>query len=345
MRSIYDLVDTRELIATVREVIERETENQLRAFLPYRNVEDIDYRFVRVNRTNHAAQIRAFDTPAQRGRRPGASERRGSLPSISEILDLSESERIRLRRIAGGDVGDIIAENVFSDAATAAMAVANRLELLRGEVLATGQIAIDEGGVLQTINYEVPAQLQVAAAVAWTDTANADIIGDLFTWDEAYKDHGNNSAGAFITSTRVRNLALRNAGIQRLVYGGNNVGQLVTVEQLNQVLAAHGLPTMVTYDRKVEDATGTEQRVIAEDMLIFVPGAGDAARRLGETQMGVTEEAVAAVDARAIAIEEAPGLVAVNLQQDHPVLTATLATCIGLPVLQQPDKVLQADVF
>lgn len=345
MDFIFDLVDTQELIATVREVIERESVNQLRAFLPYRSVEDIDYRFFRGERTNHAARVRAFDTPAQRGRRPGASERRGSLPAISEMLDLTESERIRLRRLAGGDVADIIRDNVFNDAAITAMAVANRLELLRGEVLSTGQIVIDEGGVLQTIDYEVPAELQVAAATPWTDTANADIIDDLFTWDEARKDHGNGDAGAMITSTRVRNLALRNEGIQRLVYGANNVGQLVTVEQLNQVLAAHGLPPFVTYDRKVEDATGTEQRVIAEDMLIMVPGAGDAARRLGETQMGVTEEALAAVDARAIAVDDAPGLVAVTLQQDHPVLTATLSTCIGLPVLQQPDKVLQADVF
>lgn len=345
MQLVYDLVDTPELIATVRAIIERETQNRLRQYLPFRNVADIDYRFVQANRANHAASIRAFDTPAQRGRRPGATEKRGSLPAISEILDLTESERLRLRRLAGGSLGNLVRDNIFADAANAAQAVANRFELLRGEVLTTGQIVIDEGGVNQVIDYELPAELDVAAAVAWTDTVNADIIGDLFTWLEAYNDQGNDGAGVLVTSTRTRGLMLRNEGIQRLVYGPNAGGQIVTIEGLNQVLQAHGLPPVVTYDRKVEDAAGVEQRVIAEDRLLFLPGTGDAGRRLGETQMGVTEEAVTLAEARQISVDDAPGIVAVNLKQDHPVLTATLATAIGVPVLQNPNRLLTADVF
>lgn len=347
MQIVYDLVDVQELTITARAVLERETQNRLRQYLPFRNVVDIDYRFVQTNRANHAASIRAFDTPAQRGRRPGASERRGSLPAISEILDLTESESLRLRRLVGDQtgIGGAVRDNIFADAAITAQAVANRLELLRGEVLSTGQIAIDEGGVLQTIDYELPAALNVAAAVAWTDTVNANIIGDLFTWLEAYNDHGNDGAGVILTSTRTLGLMLRNQGIQRIAFGPNASDRIVGPEALNQVLGAYGLPPVATYDRKVEDAAGVEQRVIAEDRLIFLPGAGDAARRLGETQMGVTEEAVNAVGARQIGIDQAPGLITLPLKQDHPSLTATLSTGIGLPVLQAPKRLLTADVF
>jgi hypothetical protein len=348
MQIVYDLVDTAELTATVRAVIERETENRLRAYLPFRNVVDIDYRFVRVNRANHAASIRAFDTPAQRGRRPGATESRGSLPAISEILDLTESEKLRLRRIAGAGAGTIAAairDNVFADAATAAQAVANRLELLRGEVLSTGQIVIDEGGVNQVIDYEVPAELIVAAPVAWTDTVNSNPINDLFTWLEAYNDNGNDGAGVILTSDRVRNLLLRNEAVRQLAASSAGTPSIITPGVLNNVLEAHGLPPIVTYNRKVQDAAGVEQRVIAEDRLLFLPGTGDAGRRLGETQMGVTEEAVNAAEARRLTLDEAPGLVAVTLKQDHPSLTAVLATAIGLPVLQSPSRLLSADVF
>jgi hypothetical protein len=351
MRILYDLVDTRELTVTARAVLERERQNRLRQYLPFRNVTDIDYRFLQINRANHAASIRAFDTPAQRGRRPGGSERRGSLPAISEIIDLTESESLRLRRLVGDQNGlaGVVRENIFADAAIAAQSVANRLELLRGEVLSTGQISIDEGGVVQVIDYELPAELNVAAPVAWTDTVNADIIGDLFGWLEAYNDQGNDGAGVIVTSTRVLGLMVRNEGIQRIAYGPNASDRIVTPEALNQVLGAYGLPPVATYDRKVQDAAGVEQRVVAEDRLLFLPGTDDGGRRLGETQMGVTEEAVNAANegpaARRIPIDEAPGLVAVTLKQDHPSLTATLATGIGLPVLQSPKRLLTADVF
>ena len=347
MRTIYDLVDVAELTFTAREILERETDNRLRAFLPYREVADIDYRFVRAQRANRAASIRAFDTPAQRGRRPGATETRGSLPSISEILDLTESETLRLRRLAGTPVGQAIRDNIFGDAALTAQAVANRLELLRGEVLSTGRIAIDEGGVVAEIDYQVPQDLVVSAPIGWDVLADADPVTDLFGWLEAYNDAGNDGAGVLVTSTRVRGLMLRSPVLRELARGPGSATSIVTVDELNRILQAHGLPLVWTYDRKVEDADGVEHRVIPEGKVIFLPGDGDQARRLGETQMGVTEEAVAAAESSQVQLtaDDAPGLMVVPLRQDHPPLTATLATCIGLPVLSDPSRVLIADVL
>lgn len=335
MRNVFDLVDTRELVATVRSL--EFGRNELQRYLPNTEVVDIDFRLVRVDRLNRAAPIRAFDTPAPRGRRPGATELRGALPPISEILDLTESERLRLRRlIGGGDVAELIADAIFNDAAITAAAVANRLELLRGEALATGMILIDENGVLQAVDYEIPADNKVVAPVAWTGAA--DIVNDFFTWQEQYVDEAGSGAVEAVMSTRARSLALRNAGVRDLV---GTAAPQATPQALNDVLEANGLPRIRVYDRKVEDATGVVQRVIPEDRVIFLPGDDE---RVGETQLGVTEEAVALVNARELDLDDAPGLTAVVMQADEPVRTSTKVAGIGLPVIDRPEAVLTADI-
>lgn len=337
MRNVFDLVDTRELVATIRSL--EFGRNELQRYLPNSEVVDIDFRLIRLDRLNRAAPIRAFDTPAPRGRRPGATEMRGALPPISEILDLTESERLRLRRlVGGGDVGDLIAEAIFNDAALSAAAVANRLELLRGEAMWSGMIVIDENGVAQAVDYEIPALNKVAAPIAWTAT-NADIVNDFFTWQEQYVDEAGDGAVEALMSTRARSLALRNAGVRDLV--GTSAPQ-ATPQALNDVLEANGLPRIRVYDRKVEDATGVVQRVIPEDRVIFLPGDDN---RIGETQLGVTEEAVTLVNARELDLEDAPGLVAVTMVSDEPVRTSTKVAGIGLPVIDQPNRILTADVF
>lgn len=340
MRLVYDIVPPRLLTATIRQF--PFGENRLQAFLPNRPVEDIDYRFTSGRRANRAARVRAFDTPAQIGRRAGLTESRGSLPSISDMLPLSESEHLRLRRLTGTE-GDLIRQGIFDDAYQAASAVANRIELLRGEALATGEIVIDEGGVQQAIDYGQPGDLQVAASTPWDDSA-ADILGDLLNWLEAYNDHGNDGAGTILTSTRIINLMLRNAEIRQLVHGSNGP-QIVSIDALNGTLQAHGLPPVAAYNRRVHDANGEAVRVISEDTLLFLPDTEDGQGRLGETQLGVPEEAVQAVQAQQMAREDAPGLIAVTLRQDHPVLTATLVTSIALPVIEQPDRFLSAGVL
>lgn len=346
MRTIYDLVDVDELTLVGRGVLEREVTNRLAAYLPFRSVTDIDWKTFKVGRANRAASIRAFDTPAQRGRRPAASTKRGSLPAVSELLDLTESETLRLRRLAGGELGNAIADNVFNDAVLCAQAVANRYELLRGEVLATGQIVIDEGGVDQAIDYEVPDDLIVTAAAGW-DTEDAEPFTDLLSWFEAYNDHGNDGVGVLLTSTRVRGLMLRDPSIRALVRGvGPGVPTSpLTPAELDAELSRQGLPPIATYDRKVEDAEGDLHRVIPQGQVMFLPGTGDAAGRLGETQMGVTEEAVNAVEAREISVDDAPGLIVLPLRQDHPPVTSVLATSIGLPVLSEPERLLTASVL
>lgn len=339
---VYDITDTRELTVTVRE-LEANQDDQLRPFLPSRSVEDLDYRIIEIDPTNRIAPVRAFDTPAPTGVRPGARERRGSLPPISIQYPLTEAERHAVRRLYGVE-GDAVARNVYNDAATGTRNITNRLELLRGEAMSTGQIVIDENEVNQAIDYGLPADNQQTAPTAWNTTDadgnyTADVLGNLLNWNEIYPGDG---AGVMLTSKRVRSLMLQNQGIRDLLHVPSSLPS-VPQGQLGQVLDMFGLPSLQVYDRTVEDASGNEVRVIPENKVIFLPGQGS--QRIGETQFGLTEEAVSLAQSRVLAAAEAPGLVAVTLRSDDPVMTSTKVAAIGLPVIQRPRYVLYADVF
>jgi len=166
MRYIYDLMDFAELTAYARErVNDNRGRSLLAQFLPDEYRASIEYRTIQARRANRAASIRAFDTPAQIGRRGTLKDVRGKLPPISQILPLSESEQITLRQIYGGpnaDVAEVLEDAVFNDVDNVVTSVYNRIELLRGEVLSTGTILIPE--LQQEVDYGVDPLNIVAAA-------------------------------------------------------------------------------------------------------------------------------------------------------------------------------------
>src|SRR5690606_21089403 len=129
-----------------------------------------------------------YDTPARIGRRPGVTDRRGSLPPISEILPLSESERIRLRRLRGG-AADTIRQSVYADAAIGAAAVADRVGLLRGAAPSAGQVNIDARGVTRVVHCGLPVDHLETAADDWTNVSTANILEELLGWRQTYIDN------------------------------------------------------------------------------------------------------------------------------------------------------------
>ncbi|WP_108665154.1 major capsid protein [Euzebya rosea] len=344
MNLVTNLVPLDVLTATIREL--EFGENELQAYLPNVMVEDVDYRFAEVSRSNRAARIRAYDAPPEVGKRPGVTERRGGLPPISEIYPLTESERVRLRRMRGGAL-DVIRRSVYTDSALGTSAIANRVEMLRGEALSTGEVVIDEGGVTVTIDFGVPSGSKKTAATAWTTVTGNDILTEELGWLAAYRLAAGGAPGEAVTSFQALSLMLRNAAVREQLSVGGTVPSIVTPSQLNDFRRSHGLPPIRVYDRQVEDADGNLQRVIAENKLVYLPGSGetDPSRRVGETQWGVTEESAELAERQIIDADDAPGVVAVTLKDDLTSTTYTKVSGIALPVIKQPRKILTATLW
>lgn len=330
---VFDLIEPADMLDFVRTEATELNRNVFRLsdFLPSREVDDIEYRFLSGNFNDvDAATYRTYDTEAPIAGRQGAERRSGALPPISRKIRLGEEERLRQRALDRGDNSTIV-DQLYNDAAQMVRAVQARLEMARGEALYSGKIVLNENGVMATIDFGRAAGHTVAPGTLWSNPA-ADILGDLLSWVETYVDTNGSPPGGILTSTTVVRDMLRNTGIRELA---------VSRAALDSVLSNYELPPLLQpYDVKVR-VNGVATRVIPADRLILMPSADEP---LGDTFYGVTAEALELREAGQIVADEAPGIVGVVQKTFDPVATWTKAAAIAVPVLGNPDLTFAADV-
>lgn len=346
---ITDVVDPQELLGFVRSAqIEMDRNDfTLSNYLPNDTTPDgeIEFRWTRGNlRDQDAATVRAWDAEAPIAGRQGIEQLMGEVLPVSRKIRLGEEERLRKRGLERGlSPADnrALLERIFNDAENMARSVAARFELLRGEVLEKATITLNENGVNPpVVDFLRKAGHTVTAGVLWSTVATATPVTDMRSWVQTYID-SNGVAPAFaLTSTAVISNLMRNAEIRALAAGPAGIPGIVTVDMVNAVFQAYGLPPFVAYDTQIR-VNGVQTRPIAANKVILMPPAGEP---LGATLFGTTAEALELAEAQLIAQDQAPGMVAIPMKTVDPVATWTLATAVGFPVLANPDLTFTATV-
>lgn len=338
-----DYILPQELTGYVRAALADLTVNQfaLAAWLPNRNIDDLEYRFTRGgDGLTEAATFRAYDAESPIGARPGLTRVTGELPPISRKIRLGEYDRLRQRRADAA-----IRTAILDDATRMARGVAARLEMARGEALYSGKLTLNENGVIATVDFGRTTGHTVTAGTVWSNPA-ADILGDLLTWRDTYNTTNGQDPGVILTSRTVMGYMVRNTAMAQLVATLAGTPSIVSETALQSVLDAHGLPPIQRYDAQVK-VSGSATRVVPSDRLLLLPPPGDAndpaSTLLGATLLGTTAESME--PGYGIADEaEQPGIVAGAYTTQDPVAVWTKAAAIGLPVLANPDLTFCADV-
>ena len=291
------------------------------------------------------ASVQAFGAEAQIASRDGAVKVSGEIPPIKRKINLGERELIALKREGAGDVA-MVRDQLYNDLDNMIDSVLARIEAMRMSALATGQIVLNENGLIMTVNYGVPAgnqdalQPQNVAGGQWNQ-ANAQPITMIQTWvDAVIAACGVRPTRALTSNTVVANL-IRNAQIRTMIYGDQGGSRAVSVNQLNDLMQTLNLPRIATYDLQVrtqaEDGTITAGRFFPANRFVLLPP--DA---LGETLMGPTAEALldVEVDAKSVA-----GVYAAVTQDTEPPAIWTKAAACAIPTFPQADAVFQAQVL
>lgn len=354
---IFDLVDPIELTEYVRAFNDETLKARfvLDQVLPNRQLEDLEYRIRTGSLTDvDVAEYRAWDTQPPMTGRPGITRKRGELPPVSRQIPLSEEEMLRLRAVERG-VSNPIVDAIFDDAERMVRAVQGRIELARGDLLTDGIVTINENGVNLTVDFGVAAGHKpvLAGADQWTvaNAATATPITDLLEWLETYKtDTGVMPRGIMMSRTRFPALAV-NAEVRNYAQAGAATGPTrVNLATIGQIFAEFGIPPLTGlgadtsgdpfYDVNVR-VNGVQTPVIPTDKVVFIPPTDEP---VGNTFYGITAEATRLLERGLITRQDAPGIVALVLQNDNPVQTFTLATAIALPTVVNPELIFTADV-
>jgi len=331
---LMDLVpDLRPVILAARAY--QDDRNSLTRFLPNTNVQAITYRLGRRKRMDQTVPVRAFGSPATPIRRPGVVEVRGELPAITPRVDLTETdlniEFILAQQLAGQQVDWSTWVNAAAGLVSAT--VDNTFELMRGQALSTGAVAlVAEDGDEHAVDFEVPDDNKIAVATAWS-TDPTKVFDDLEAGHGQFLDSSGAPAGVALTTNKVYRIMLNALALK---YPQAPVGQ----NELNAYLANLNLPQVYTYDRVLVtdngDGTKTKDRVYPEGHLTFLP-QGDT---IGRTELGVTQESIQQVQNQILTANEAAGLTIVTLGQDDPVARAVKGAAVGLPVIQDNEDIV-----
>lgn len=341
---VYDLVDPAELISYVRqydnEVLREENQDSLEEYLPNTLTDDLEFKVRKSAReAGDIADFRAWDTPARMTGRPGVKFIRGSLGPVSRQIPLSEEEFLRVRSLLR-DNNDPIIDQIYADSENMIRAVQDRLELARGDIINDGKLTIAENGLVLEANWGRDASMSVAAGTVWTTTATATPLSNLLAWVQAYRDLNGTDPGEILMSkVRIANLAL-NAEMRDYASANATTPTRLNRATIDAVFANEGLPPIRLYDRFVR-RDGAIVRILPQNKVFLMPPSGD---RAGVTFYGPTAEAIKFAGKGLIDLQDAPGVVALVTETEHPVQTFTVGTAIAMPVMPNANLILDATV-
>lgn len=342
MRNVFDLVDNlRATILAARQV--QNPNNTLTALFPYQTTDDLRYRLLQRQRVDSVGAVRAFSTPSREIRRAGVVEIKGQLPAVSAITTFTESDLQRARLIAGiAADGQALQNDVDAAAADVSAAVDNVYEILRGSVLTTGKLTIDNEEVIQEVDFGVPTDNLPTAAIPWTDVVNSTPIDDLLAWQTAYLRNGRGQPGNVVTTQRTVSLLRRNAQVRQLLATTAGGTPLVTLDALNAFLTSEGLPAIRPSD--VNERVIEGRRVIPDGSFVWTPNPATGGA-FGNTLLGVSEQGLQLRAEGVLKASEVAGISIATMIQDHPVAKFVNADSIGLPTINAVETLFSATVY
>ncbi|MGF2111604.1 major capsid protein [Enterococcus casseliflavus] len=284
-----------------------------------------------------AASIHDFDTEAEIGSRI-ANKQELELSLIKRKMQLKETDIIALENPRTPAEQAYLVGQVYNDIDSLVAGVRARVEAMRMEVLAAGQVTVKENGLNFTLDYHVPAEHKEAltGTNVWTNE-NSDPLADIERWIDALDTKPTRA----LTSRKIYRALATHPKIIAAIFGKDS-GRVVSQADLDAFMETHGYPVIRTYDEKykVQEANGTytTKKYFPENK--FAMFNDDL---LGETLYGPTAEETRLTRDPAVDTSLVGNVLAsVYDETRDPVGTWTKAVATALPSFAAADEVFQA---
>lgn len=280
-----------------------------------------------------AASIHAFDAETEIGSREGGSYSMQELALIKRKIKLGEKDLIALNNPRNSAEEKQIVDKIFADVDNLVNGVLARVEAMRMEALSTGKLVINENGFKTTIDYGTPNNHK--ANRTWS--TNAKILENIFEMCNTITNDTGYTPTRALTSTRILSMMLKDEAIRAAVFGVNS-SKLLTLNELNQFLAAQSLPQVAVYDAKYrtqgKNSSYTTTRYLPEDKFILMPDG-----IMGNTFYGVTAEELELRNKADVDLQAIGNIFVEQYNTNDPVAKWIKAVATAMPSFPYADQV------
>ena len=292
------------------------------------------------------AQFHAFDTITRKTFREPVDTHNIEKGLIKVKID--QSERLRALTRAGIQEDEIF-DYVMRDGIRLAEQVFTRSKVAKNELMASGQVTINENGLDLTVDYGV-AEDQLEFTLDLSDSA--DVFAQIQDIVDAANGKGKIING-FMTSKKVLSKIRKNESVQKAINGNYMVGALVRQSALEAYLSDElGINTIIvndlTYgaDAVIDQTTGrpviTTERYYPQDKVTFF--ATNMGGKLGTGLWGDPPETDIAQFMRVNPSSVTPYVYVSQYVENDPSILWTKASALYMPVLYDPASLWIATV-
>lgn len=330
----------------VRNVPTQTDLSALDAFLPDVYDNALEFDFTVLNRTGNTARFRAHDAPAHVNPRDMLTMNRAPLVPLSVSKPvIGEQELAKMYGLSyANDPRSALANAVYGDLAAGAADVRRRAAQAKAQVLSTGTLVLNEGGLNGTIDFGVPGGNKLTAPTLWT-TNTADIITFLNTARQAYIAANGFAPGKWLSSTNVLTLMQQNTKLQSAVlttYGNGATGGysgLIPQAALASILGAYNMPNPTQYvcDGRVS-VDGSLTTVLPSNVVVLGPPDDQP---LGKMQWGPTVTGQKLATEGALTVGDVPGVVGfVDRGDEFPYKERSIVDSLSLAGLTNSNALM-----
>lgn len=304
-------------------------------FLPDENTYDTKFVYDIIKTNKYIAAMIGHGSEPPVIDRNAVANMHGELAKMGLKSIVTEEELLALHQARSNGEKAAMVDKLSVDAIELVQAMLRRVAVIKLEALTKGSFSYNKNGVKVDVDFGIPAENKVALTAdnAWSNP-EADVIGDLLEWTQAYESANGESPSVIYLSREVQALLLKNTTIVTEAVGAGSGRTRVSVDELNSVLGGYGLPAIeVVTERKttVKNTYTGENEVIeffpVNRVVMLSEGVGNFL--YGPTVENNFE----------------PGIYLGAEDLRNPIQSVIETFAAGFPVIEQPHRIFHADVY
>src|SRR5690625_553544 len=314
-----------------------EVQDDILNYLPDEKVYDLEFAYDVVKNTSQMAAMIGFGAEPPVRDRDEVARRMGEIAKYGWKDIITENELLKLHNPRNDQEFKSLVDAITANGAQMVKETRDRINVSKLQALGTGKVSYDDNNVKIEIDFteDMPEEHKIVLTGdnTWANPEH-DVIGDLIEWNNQYEETNGKQAEAIYMSRKVQALLLKNAVIVNEVAGENSGRTRVSVDELNTVLGAYGLPPVrlikKTSARVKSPITGqvNEITLFPENRVVFLSDG------IGTFKLGPTVEN-----------NFQPGIVLQAYDKNEPIQSILRTAASGFPVIENPNLLLYADVI